>query len=141
MNIKIKYHDKMCKIKKIDMGDWIDLHSAETVHLYPGNFKYVSLGVSMQLPEGYEAHLVPRSSSFKSWGILQPNSPGIIDNTFCGDTDVWHMPVYATRETTICKGDRICQFRIVKSMDSVKFTAVDSLGNEARNGFGSTGNA
>ena len=91
------------------------------------------------MPEGYEAHIAPRSSAFKRWGIIQANSVGVIDNSYCGDNDIWMMPVYATRFTKIHKNDRICQFRIVEKQPHLEFEVVDHLGNEDRGGFGSTG--
>lgn len=140
MQIKIKYFtDQIDKLTKITQGDWIDLRSAETIALKAGDFKLIPLGVAMQLPAGYEAHIVPRSSSFKNWGILQTNSIGIIDNSYCGDNDQWLMPVYATRDTIINQNDRICQFRIVANQPSIEFTEVDSLDSQGRGGFGSTG--
>lgn len=138
--ILIKYHDnEISKINKISNGDWIDLRSAETITLHKGDFALISLGISMKLPEGYEAHIVPRSSTFKNWGIIQTNHMGIIDNSYSGDDDVWKMPVLATRDTTINKNDRICQFRIVKSMEEVKIEEVEQLRSQSRGGFGSTG--
>ena len=140
MVIKIKYqYDDVEKIKQSDKGDWIDLRAAEDVDLWPGDFKIISLGVSMKLPEGYEAHIVPRSSTFKNWGILQTNGMGIIDNSYSGDDDIWGMPVYATRAASIKKGDRICQFRIVEKMEKPALIEVEHLGGEGRGGFGSTG--
>ena len=139
--IKIKYHtDEIEKLRYIDgKSDWIDLRAAEDVELKAGEFKLISLGVSMELPKGYEAHVVPRSSTFKTWGVLQTNSIGIIDESYCGDNDIWKMPVYATRDTTIHKNDRICQFRIEKHQSTIEFEEVDTLGNEDRSGFGSSG--
>lgn len=140
MVIKIKYHcDDVEKIKQSDKGDWIDLRVAEDVDLWPGDFKIISLGVSMKLPDGYEAHIVPRSSTFKNWGILQTNGMGIIDNSYSGDDDIWGMPVYATRAASIKKGDRICQFRIVEKMERPALIEVEHLDGESRGGFGSTG--
>ncbi len=140
MNIRIKYFtDQIDKLAKITQGDWIDLRSAETIELKAGDFKLIPLGVAMQLPEDYEAHIAPRSSTFKNWGILQTNSIGIIDNSYCGDNDQWLMPVYATRDTIINQNDRICQFRIVANQPSIEFTEVDSLGSQDRGGVGSTG--
>lgn len=140
MKIEIKYQDSSIpKIEKIEKGDWIDLRAAETVTLGVGDFKLISLGVSMKLPNGYEAHVVPRSSTFKNYGIIMTNSVGIIDNSYCGDTDIWRFPAYATKYTTIHKGDRICQFRIVEKMPSVEFIEVNHLDCECRGGFGSTG--
>lgn len=139
-SVQIKYHDDSIeKIEKIAQGDWIDLRAAETVELKAGDFKIVSLGVSMQLPEGYEAHIVPRSSTFKKWGILQTNHMGVIDNSYSGDNDIWGMPVLAMRDTVINKNDRICQFRIMKKMDDLQFNEVDHLDGKDRGGFGSTG--
>ena len=139
--IKIKYHtDEIEKLRYIDgKSDWIDLRSAEDVELKAGEFKLISLGVSMELPKGYESHVVPRSSTFKTWGILQTNSIGIIDESYCGDNDIWKMPVYATRDTIIHKNDRICQFRIEKHQPTIKFEEVKHLEGEERGGFGSSG--
>ena len=138
--IKIKYHtDEIDKIKEIAVGDWIDLRAAETVAMNTGDFKLISLGVSMKLPEGYEAHVVPRSSTFKKWGILQTNSMGIIDNSYSGTNDIWRFPALAMRDTVINKNDRICQFRIVKRQPTVEFEEVDTLDSVDRGGFGSTG--
>lgn len=139
-SVQIKYHDDSIeKIEKIAQGDWIDLRAAETVELKAGDFKIVSLGVSMKLPEGYEAHIVPRSSTFKKWGILQTNHMGVIDNSYSGDNDIWGMPVLAMRDTVINKNDRICQFRIMKKMDDLQFNEVDHLDGKDHGGFGSTG--
>ena len=138
--IKIKYHsDEIDKIEMNEKGDWIDLRAAETVTLTPNEFKLINLGISMQLPEGYEAHIAPRSSTFKTWGIIQTNSVGVVDNTYCGDNDIWMMPVLATRYTVINVNDRICQFRIVKKQPPVSFKTVETLDNADRGGFGSTG--
>lgn len=138
--IKIKYHNpNLTKIEKIAVGDWIDLRASETVTLEAGDFRIISLGVSMQLPEGYEAHIVPRSSTYKKWGIIQANHMGVIDNSYSGDNDVWGMPVIALRDTVIEENDRICQFRLVKRMEGIKFEEAESLGNPDRGGFGSTG--
>ena len=138
--IKIKYHTNgIDKITEIAIGDWIDLRAAETVAMNTGDFKLISLGVSMKLPEGYEAHVVPRSSTFKKWGILQTNSMGIIDNSYSGTNDIWRFPALAMRDTVINKNDRICQFRIVKRQPTVEFEEVDTLDSVDRGGFGSTG--
>ncbi len=139
--IKIKYHnDKLEKLRYIDgKSDWIDLRAAEHVTLKKGEFKLISLGVSMELPEGYEAHIVPRSSTFKNFGILQTNHLGIIDETYCANDDVWKFPALAVRDTEIQVNDRICQFRIVKHQPKIEFQEVEDLGNAARGGFGSTG--
>lgn len=138
--IEIKYFDdEIEKIKKIDKGDWIDLRAAEEVELKAGEFKLISLGIGMKLPDGYEAHIAPRSSTFKTWGILQTNSVAVIDNSYCGENDIWKYPVYATKDVTIHKNDRICQFRIVKKQPSIEFIEVAHLEENSRGGFGSTG--
>lgn len=140
MEIKIKYHNKdLEKATAIQKGDWIDLRAAEHVEMKAGDFKIISLGVSMKLPEGYEAHVVPRSSTYKKWGVLQTNSMGVIDNAYCGENDIWGFPALAMRDTVIEEGDRICQFRIVKKMDAVEFKSVDHMEDADRGGFGSTG--
>ena len=140
MKIRIKYlNDSIPHLEKTEIGDWIDLRSAEDVELKKGENKLIHLGVAMELPKGYEAHIVPRSSTFKKWGIIQTNHMGVVDNTYCGDDDWWFMSVYATRDVKIEKDDRICQFRIEKKMPKIKFETVEILGNENRNGFGSTG--
>lgn len=140
-NIEIKYHDdELVKLNYIDgKSDWIDLRSAEDVVLKKGEFKLISLGVSMKLPKGYEAHIVPRSSTFKNFGIIQVNSVGIVDYSYSGDKDIWKYPVLATRDTEIHKNDRICQFRIVENQPMVIFNEVIKLDDTNRGGFGSTG--
>ena len=140
MNIKAKYFDKeIDKIEKLVKGDWIDLRAAETVKLKAGEFKLIPLGVGMILPDGYEANIVPRSSTFKTYGIIQTNSFAVIDNSYSGDNDQWRMPVYATRDTVINKNDRICQFRINKIQPEFEIVEVEHLNDKDRNGFGSTG--
>lgn len=140
-NIEIKYHDdELVKLDYIDgKSDWIDLRSAEDVVLKKGEFKLISLGVSMKLPKGYEAHIVPRSSTFKNFGIIQVNSVGIVDYSYSGDKDIWKYPVLATRDTEIHKNDRICQFRIVENQPMIIFNEVIKLDDINRGGFGSTG--
>lgn len=137
--IKVKYIHDIDRLEKIKQGDWIDLRASEHVHLITGEYRLIPLGIAMELPEGYEAHVVPRSSTYKNHGILQTNGIGIIDESYCGDNDMWMFPAYATRETFIPKGTRICQFRIVKKMEELDFITVDSLENEDRGGLGSTG--
>lgn len=140
LKIKIKYFDdELIRLEKIEQGDWIDLRAAKTVEMKKDEFKLIPLGVAMELPEGYEAHIVPRSSTFKNWGIIETNSMGIIDETYKGDNDEWLFPAYALRDTKIEKNDRICQFRIVEKMPKVDFQEVAYLNNPDRSGFGSTG--
>lgn len=139
--VRIKYfNNDLKKISKIPQGDWIDLRSAETIELKAGEFKLIPLGVAMTLPSGYEAHIVPRSSTFKKWGIIQTNHMGVVDESYCGPDDQWFMPVYATRDTVININDRICQFRIMKKQPILVFLEVeDMVGNINRGGHGSTG--
>ena len=138
--IKIKYFtDTIDKIKKVDNGDWIDLRAAETVEMRAGEFKLIPLGVAMELPVGYEAHVVPRSSTYKNFGIIQTNHQGVIDESYCGDNDQWWFPAYALRDTVIHTNDRICQFRIMKKQPEIFFENVYVLGNKNRGGIGSSG--
>ncbi len=139
--IKIKYHnDELEKLTYIDgKSDWIDLRCAEETELHAGDYAMINLGISMILPEGYEAYTAPRSSAFKNWGILQSNSIGIIDESYCGDNDVWRLPVYATRDTVIHVNDRIAQFRIMKHQPKIVFEECEHLNDSDRGGFGSTG--
>lgn len=138
--IKIKYFtDKIDNIQMRYGGDWIDLRAAENVELKAGEFKLISLGIAMQLPTGYEAHVVPRSSTYKNFGIIQTNHQAVIDESYCGDNDQWYYPAYALRDTVIHVNDRICQFRIVKKQPEIQFEVVETLGNKDRGGIGSTG--
>ena len=139
--IKIKYYtdaiDPLCYVD--GKSDWIDLQAAETMTLRAGEFRLIPLGVAIALPAGYEAHIVPRSSTFKNYGLLQTNSMGVVDNSYCGDNDQWRFPAYATRDVTVEKGARICQFRVMANQPRLEFTAVERLGGPDRGGFGSTG--
>lgn len=139
--IKVKYFtDKIDKLCYVDgKSDWIDLHAAEDVTLKAGEFKLIPLGIAVAVPEGYEAHIVPRSSTFKNYGILQTNSMGVVDYTYRGDGDQWFMPVYATRDVSIDCNARICQFRIMKNQPQINFEQVEHLDAPDRGGFGSTG--
>lgn len=140
MEIKIKYHSAdMPRIEKIIQGDWIDLRAAEDIELKAGEFKLIPLGVSIELPSGYEALLAPRSSTFKKHGIIQTNSVGVVDESYCGDNDQWFMPVYATRDVKIEKFTRLCQFRIIEHQPKLNIIEVSSLNNSDRGGHGSTG--
>lgn len=141
--IQIRYFteeiDKLCYVD--GKSDWIDLRAAETVTLKAGEFRLIPLGVAMKLPAGYEAHVVPRSSTFKHYGVLQANSMGIIDESYCGSNDQWMFPAYATRDTVIQANDRICQFRIMAHQPKLTFLPCDALEDTDRGGFGSTGKA
>ena len=137
--IFIHYLPNSPHLEITERGDWIDLYVYEDAVLKAGERAYISMGVSMALPQGYEAIIAPRSSTFKRWGILQTNSIGVIDNSYCGTDDIWMMPVYATRDITIPKGSRICQFRIQKKQPDIEFVSKDRLNNPNRGGFGSSG--
>lgn len=140
-NIKIKYFtDQIDKLTYIaGKSDWIDLRASEDVSLKQGEFALIPLGVAMELPAGYEAHIVPRSSTYKNFGVIQANHCGIVDGSYCGDNDMWRMPVIAMRDTEIHVNDRICQFRIMKNQPEIHFDEVDHLEGADRGGFGSTG--
>ncbi|HAU87138.1 MAG TPA: deoxyuridine 5'-triphosphate nucleotidohydrolase [Lachnospiraceae bacterium] len=137
--IKINYLPGAAHMNQEKNSDWVDCFAYEDVTLKKGEYGYVNLGFACQLPEGYEAHLAPRSSTFKHFGVIQTNSTGIIDESFASDSDLWMMPVYAMRDTIIKKGERPCQFRIMKKQPTIQFEEVDKLNNETRGGFGSTG--
>ena len=139
MTIQVRYHADIPPLEKLPQGDWIDLRAAETVEMKAGEYRLISLGVSMRLPAGYEAHVAPRSSTFKKWGILMTNSVGVIDESYCGDSDVWMFSALAMRDTRIETGDRICQFRLIKKMPDVDLEPVEFLSASDRGGFGSTG--
>lgn len=138
MKIKIKYLRDIFCVEQIDKGDWIDLRCAEDIQMKAGEFKLIPLGIAMELPEGYEAILAPRSSTHKQ-GILCANSIGIIDESYKGDNDEWHFPAYAVRDTYIAKNTRIAQFRIIEHQPEITLVEVDTLGNDDRGGIGSTG--
>lgn len=139
--IKVKYYtdgiDELCYVA--GKSDWIDLRAAEDVTMLAGEYRLIPLGVAIALPEGYEAHIVPRSSTFKNYGLLQTNSMGVVDYTYRGDGDQWFFPAYATRDVTVEKNARICQFRIMKNQPQLLFTRVETLDSPDRGGFGSTG--
>ncbi|MBR0149319.1 MAG: dUTP diphosphatase [Lachnospiraceae bacterium] len=141
MKIEIKYFvEGLEPLAYVDgKSDWIDLRAAADVSLKKDEFKLIPLGIGMKLPEGYEAHVVPRSSTFKNFGIIQTNHCGIIDESYCGDNDQWFFPAYAMRDTEIKKNDRICQFRIMEHQPAFDFVTVEKLGEVDRGGHGSTG--
>ena len=153
--LKIRYlSDKIEKLRFIDgKSDWIDLRSAEDVNMKAGEAplfffcfsgavteaRLISLGIAVQLPKGYEAHVVPRSSTFKNFGLIQTNHMGVIDESYCGDHDEWKVPVMAVRDTCIHVNDRICQFRIMAHQPALQFEEVEHLEGCDRGGFGTTG--
>lgn len=142
LEMKVKYHkglESLIKIEKIAIGDWIDLRAAEPVVMSAGDFKLISLGISVQVPEGYEMWIAPRSSTFKNFGIIQTNSIGVIDNSYCGDNDIIKMPALAIQDTVIGVNDRICQFRLMPNQKALNIIEVETLGNTDRGGLGSTG--
>lgn len=139
--LRIKYlSDKIEKLRYIDgKSDWIDLRAAEDISLSAGEFRLIPLGVAIALPQGYEAHIVPRSSTYKNFGIIQTNHMGVVDESYCGNGDQWYMPAYALRDTEIKANDRVCQFRIMKHQPAIEFEECDDLGAPDRGGIGSTG--
>lgn len=141
MDIKIKYFtEDIDKLRYVDgKSDWIDLRAAETVEMKKGEFKLIPLGVAMALPKGYEAYIVPRSSTFKNFGIIQTNHMGVVDESYCGPNDQWFFPALAMRDTRISKNDRICQFRIMEHQPSIEFITNTLEDNIDRGGHGSTG--
>lgn len=148
MKIRIKYFDNAKKLEMIDKGNWCDLYANKDIFIPEGKRAMIPLGVAMELPKGFEAHLAPRSSTFKTWGIIQTNHVGVVDNSFCGDNDQWYMPIYCLEPknfidgkygTLIKKGDKIAQFRIMEIQPKLEFEEVENLGNKTRGGFGSTG--
>ena len=139
VTIKIRYLRDIKKIERFNVGDWIDLRAAEDVTLKAGEAKLIPLGVAMELPEGYEAMVAPRSSTFRKLGVMMANSLGIIDESYKGDNDEWHFPAYAMQDTTIRKNERICQFRIIQHQPMIHLKEVAHLGNVDRGGIGSTG--
>ena len=141
MKIKVKYLNNVKRLSKLSIGDWIDVRCAseEGIVMKAGEFRLIPLGFAMELPEGYEAIIAPRSSTFKNYGIIQTNHIGVIDNSYCGNEDFWFYPAYALRDTVIRFNDRIAQFRIMKKMPSIDFDEVEVLNNANRGGHGSTG--
>lgn len=155
MKIQVKLRDKEFPIQIIDKGDWIDLYVTEDVDIegesYP-KLEILPLNVAMKLPDGYEAIVVPRSSTYKNFRITCANSFGVIDNSYCGNEDFWGFPALAYSNTTIKKGSRVCQFRIQLSQKAtlwqkikwlfdskIEFEYTDNLASESRGGFGTTG--
>lgn len=168
MKIKVRLINPNCKFEFIDKGEWIDLRAAQTVELkgpfantlngkrdkrdVEFDYQLIPLGFAMKLPKDFEALIVPRSGTFKLWRMIQTNHLGIVDSSFSGSRDEWRMPVLAFKDTTILEGDRICQFRIQPSQkasvwtkikwlftNKIEFEYVDSLDEEDRGGFSSTG--
>ena len=141
VDIKIRYvNEEVPRLKAIDKGDWIDVYASEDVEIKKGAVCIVPLGFAMELPDGYEAHLAPRSSTAKKFKILFGNSVGVIDNSFAGDNDIWGVVAYGIEDNTIHKGDRVAQFRIMEKQPKINFIEVDHLDKQDRGGFGSTGN-
>lgn len=144
MKMKIKYFEGATKLKKISKGNWIDVYASKDVFVPLNDRVMIPLGFALELPKGWEGHLAPRSSTFKTWGIIQTNSVGVVDDTYIGDNDQWHMPVYCLDSkneggTWIKKGDKIGQFRIMEVMPEIEFEEVEVFNNSDRGGFGSTG--
>lgn len=144
MKIKIKYLQDATRMNKITKGNWIDVYAYQDTFVPEGERAMINLGFALELPKGWEGHLAPRSSTFKTWGVIQTNSVGVVDDTYIGDNDIWHMPVYCLQAkdengTWIKKGDKIGQFRIMEVMPEIEFEEVESFGNQDRGGFGTTG--
>lgn len=144
MKLRIKYLQDATRMNKITKGNWIDVYAYQDTFVPEGERAMINLGFALELPKGWEGHLAPRSSTFKTWGVIQTNSVGVVDDTYIGDNDIWHMPVYCLQAkhdngTWIKKGDKIGQFRIMEVMPEIEFEEVESFGNADRNGFGSTG--
>lgn len=152
MKLRIKYLENATKMERIAKGNWIDVYAYQDTFIPQGERAMINLGFALELPKGWEGHLAPRSSTFKTWGIIQTNHVGVVDDTYIGDNDVWHMPVYClqgkeievvdgieSNGVWIRKGDKIGQFRIMEVMPELEFEEVESFGNKDRNGFGSTG--
>ena len=137
--IKIKYHTDNIELSNIPQGDWQDLKASIDIDISRFESAKIPLGVSIQVPSGYEAHVSPRSSTYEKWGIIQTNSVGVIDEKYCGNNDIWAFPALAMRDTKIRKGDRICQFRIISKQPKLLYEVVEDMKNENRGGFGSTG--
>lgn len=139
--LKVKYFSEdIEKLRYIDgKSDWIDLRASEDIELKKGEFKLIPLGIAVELPTGYEAHMIPRSSTYKNFHILQTNSMGLIDESYCGDNDQWYFPALAMEDTVIHKNDRICQFRIMKHQPELQIIEVEHLTGADRGGIGSTG--
>ena len=152
LKIKIKTFKDQILPEIISKGDWIDLRAAEDYNLKPGEYRLLNLGVAMELPKGFEAIVVPRSSTFRNYGILCANSFGVIDYSYNGDMDEWKFPAFSPKGSMILAGDRICQFRIQLSQkatvwqkikwflsNGIKIEKVERLNTINRGGVGSTG--
>lgn len=144
MKLRIKYLQDATRMNKITKGNWIDVYAYEDTFVPEGERAMINLGFALELPKGWEGHLAPRSSTFKTWGVIQTNSVGVVDDTYIGDNDIWHMPVYCLQAkdengTWIKTGDKIGQFRIMEVMPEIEFEEVESFGNQDRGGFGTTG--
>lgn len=152
MRIKIKTFGNQVMPEIIDKGDFIDLRANKTIRMNKSDFKVIPLGVAMQLPDGFEAIVVSRSSTYKNYKIFNPGALGVIDGSYSGNEDEWKYPAYALKDTVVKEGDRICQFRIqlsqkasfwqkLKWLFSNKITLVktDTLSSVNRGGLGSTG--
>ena len=144
MKLRVKYLQDATRMNKITKGNWIDVYAYQDTFVPEGERAMINLGFALELPKGWEGHLAPRSSTFKTWGVIQTNSVGVVDDTYIGDNDIWHMPVYCLQAkdengTWIKKGDKIGQFRIMEVMPEIQFDEVESFGNCDRGGFGTTG--
>lgn len=162
MKIRIKYFDGATKLEKIAKGNWIDVYARKDIFIPEGSRGMIPLGFALELPPGWEGHLAPRSSTFKSWGIIQTNSVGVVDDTYIGDNDEWHLPAFClvgqtveksgailsdgvtvtpveVKGTWIKKGDKIGQMRVMEVQPDFELEEVLEFGNADRGGFGTTG--
>lgn len=137
--IRIRYLRDVSRVERLAVGDWIDLRAGCSVDAKQGEYIAIPLGVAIELPRGYEAIVIPRSSTFKKYRMLLANSVGLIDESYKGDDDEWHFLAYATEDTHIDFNERICQFRIIRHQPRIRFKEVAKLGNGNRGGIGSTG--
>jgi len=138
--IKVKYLADIDPLQQIKIGDAIDVRAAKDINLKYMESTHIPLGFACELPKGYLALLMPRSSTFDKYGIIQTNSIGLIDESYCGDNDEWAMPVVALRtDIHIPKNERIAQFLVIHKEEAMNILATTHLGNANRGGFGSSG--
>lgn len=148
LEMKIRYFEGATKLEKIQKGNWIDVYANKDVFVPEGDRAMIPLGFALELPKGWEGHLAPRSSTFKTWGLIQTNHVGVVDDTYVGNDDQWHMPVFCLqgkdikggiyKGTWVKKGDKLGQFRVMEVMPEIEFVEVEELTNENRGGFGTT---
>ena len=161
MKIKVKALNENCKPEILKQGEWIDLKTESLTTIAAPYFstnssqmysELISLGIAMQLPKYFEAHVLPRSGTYNKYKVILTNGMGIIDSSYCGDNDIWKFNALSLEGCSIPAGTRIAQFRIQPSQfapwyiklkwlftNKIEFEFVDNLDNNDRGGFGSTG--